>query len=40
MPRLAGMHPIYTARQLYWFKDGTRRRRERRADEAVGGVAE
>jgi cytochrome c553 len=18
------MHPIYTARQLYWFKDGTR----------------
>lgn len=24
IPRLAGMHPIYTARQLYWFKDGTR----------------
>lgn len=24
VPRLAGMHPIYTARQLYWFKDGTR----------------
>lgn len=24
VPRLAGMHPIYTVRQLYWFKDGTR----------------
>ena len=24
IPRLAGMHPIYTVRQLYWFKDGTR----------------
>ena len=23
-PRLAGMHPIYTFRQLAWFKDGTR----------------
>lgn len=23
-PRLAGMHPIYTYRQLAWFKDGTR----------------
>jgi cytochrome c553 len=23
-PRLAGMHPIYTFRQLYWFKDGSR----------------
>lgn len=24
IPRLAGVHPIYTVRQLYWFKDGTR----------------
>jgi cytochrome c553 len=24
-PRLAGMHPIYTYRQLAWFKDGTRK---------------
>ena len=24
VPRLAGMHPIYIARQLYLFKDGTR----------------
>ena len=24
VPRLAGMHPIYTARQLHWFKDGSR----------------
>jgi cytochrome c553 len=24
VPRLAGMHPIYLARQLYLFKDGTR----------------
>ena len=24
IPPLAGMHPIYTVRQLYWFKDGTR----------------
>lgn len=24
VPRLAGMHPIYTVRQLVWFKDGTR----------------
>lgn len=24
VPRLAGMHPIYTFRQLYWLKDGTR----------------
>ncbi|OFW05434.1 MAG: hypothetical protein A3I61_14565 [Acidobacteria bacterium RIFCSPLOWO2_02_FULL_68_18] len=24
VPRLAGMHPIYTVRQLHWFKDGTR----------------
>jgi cytochrome c553 len=24
VPRLAGNHPIYTARQLYLFKDGTR----------------
>ena len=23
-PRLAGVHPVYTVRQLYWFKDGTR----------------
>ena len=23
-PRIAGMHPIYTYRQLAWFKDGTR----------------
>lgn len=24
-PRLAGMHPVYTYRQLAWFKDGTRK---------------
>ncbi len=24
MPRLAGLHPIYIARQLYLFKDATR----------------
>ena len=24
IPALAGAHPSYTARQLYWFKDGTR----------------
>lgn len=24
-PRIAGMHPIYTVRQLQWFKDGTRK---------------
>jgi cytochrome c553 len=24
VPRLSGMHPVYTARQLLWFKDGTR----------------
>ena len=24
VPRLAGMHPVYTARQMLWFKDGTR----------------
>jgi len=24
VPRLAGMHPIYTVRQLHWFKDGLR----------------
>jgi cytochrome c553 len=24
VPRLAGLHPIYTARQLYLFKDGRR----------------
>ena len=24
VPRLAGLHPIYVARQLYLFKDGTR----------------
>jgi cytochrome c553 len=24
VPRLAGLHPIYLARQLYLFKDGTR----------------
>ena len=23
-PRLAGLHPIYTARQMYLFKDGSR----------------
>jgi cytochrome c553 len=23
-PRLAGMHPIYTVRQLHWFRDGSR----------------
>jgi cytochrome c553 len=23
-PRLAGAHPVYTVRQLHWFKDGTR----------------
>jgi cytochrome c553 len=23
-PRLAGVHPIYTVRQLYQFKEGTR----------------
>lgn len=23
-PRLAGVHPVYTLRQLYWIKDGTR----------------
>ena len=23
-PRLAGVHPVYTFRQLYWIKDGTR----------------
>lgn len=23
-PRLAGVHPVYTVRQLHWFKDGTR----------------
>jgi cytochrome c553 len=25
IPRLAGVHPIYTYRQLAWFKDGTRK---------------
>ena len=24
VPRLAGMHPIYTVRQLHWFRDGSR----------------
>ena len=24
IPRLAGAHPIYTVRQLHWFKDGSR----------------
>jgi cytochrome c553 len=24
IPRISGMHPIYTVRQMYWFKDGTR----------------
>jgi cytochrome c553 len=24
VPRLAGMHPIYTVRQLHWFQDGSR----------------
>ncbi len=24
IPALAGAHPVYTARQMYWFKDGTR----------------
>jgi cytochrome c553 len=24
VPRLAGVHPIYTVRQLHWFKDGSR----------------
>ena len=24
VPRLAGIHPIYTVRQLHWFKDGSR----------------
>lgn len=24
IPRLAGVHPVYTLRQLYWIKDGTR----------------
>ena len=24
VPRLAGVHPIYTARQLYHFREGTR----------------
>ena len=24
VPRLAGLHPIYLARQLHLFKDGTR----------------
>jgi cytochrome c553 len=24
IPALSGAHPAYTARQLYWFKDGTR----------------
>jgi cytochrome c553 len=24
VPRLAGLHPIYIARQLYLFKEGTR----------------
>jgi cytochrome c553 len=24
IPALAGAHPVYTARQLYWFKDGSR----------------
>jgi cytochrome c553 len=23
-PKLAGVHPVYIARQLYLFKDGTR----------------
>jgi cytochrome c553 len=26
VPRRAGLHPIYIARQLYLFKDGTRNR--------------
>ena len=25
IPALAGAHPVYTARQMYWFKDGTRK---------------
>ena len=25
IPRLAGVHPVYTYRQLAWFKDGTRK---------------
>jgi cytochrome c553 len=24
VPRIAGLHPVYIARQLYQFKDGTR----------------
>jgi cytochrome c553 len=24
VPRLAGIHPIYTVRQLHWFRDGSR----------------
>ena len=24
IPRIAGEHPIYTVRQLHWFKDGSR----------------
>jgi cytochrome c553 len=24
VPRLAGVHPIYTVRQLHWFRDGSR----------------
>ena len=36
-PRLAGMHPIYTVRQMYWFKDGSRNGAEAAAMKALVG---
>ena len=36
VPRLAGLHPIYIARQLISFKDGTSNGGRRAADEEAG----
>ena len=40
VPRLAGVHPIYLARQLHLFKDGIAERPRRAADEAAGRAAD
>ena len=40
IPRLAGVHPIYLARQLYLFKDGGRNGNGLGAHEEASGEAE
>jgi cytochrome c553 len=38
VPRLAGQHPIYTVRQLHWFRDGTRNGPDAQSMKAIVGA--